>query len=226
MKTSALATLSSASTSTRLRERWIKAFLAASRLCMGFPVETLEGALGGISTGDVRRVLRKIDFIQDAPALHAIFGDEESCRYLPSPATSSVEETRVQLSQWASPEGGAEWAICATPDGPALGRAALLPVRPKLFEAAIMMAPAARGRGLALTAMAAALAHAFDHLGARRIFADIDPDNTPSLKLFEKLGFQREAYLREEWETHIGVRDTIIMALIKSDPQDWRRFTD
>ena len=170
--------------------------------------------------------IRNIRHHEDAAALHSIFGDEESCRYLPTPATKSVEETRERLIDWAAPEGGAEWAVCEARDGPALGRVLLSPVRDGVLEAAIGIVPAARGKALALKAMAAALAHAFDKLSARRIIADIDSDNTPSLTLFEKLGFRREAYFRQDYKTHIGVRDTVIMGLIKSDPQDWRVFVE
>ncbi|MEL6213178.1 MAG: GNAT family N-acetyltransferase [Pseudomonadota bacterium] len=168
--------------------------------------------------------LRPLTPHQDAAALHALFGDEESCRYLPAPATNSVVETRERLIAWAPPAGGAQWAVCETPDGPALGRVLLLPVRPRVFEAAIGVVPAARGKGLALQAVAAALAHAFSELAARGLIAEIDPDNTPSLKLFAALGFRREAFFHEDFETHIGVRDTVIMGLIKSDPPLWRKF--
>jgi len=63
------------------------------------------------------------------------------------------------------------------------------------------------------------LAHAFDTLGLRRLYADIDPDNTASIRLVEALGFQLEGRLREAWETHIGVRDSLIYGLTRSDWQ-------
>ncbi len=55
------------------------------------------------------------------------------------------------------------------------------------------------------------------NLSARRVMADTDPDNIGSIKLLEKLGFQREGYLREEWETHIGVRDSLIFGLLRNE---------
>ena len=85
-----------------------------------------------------------------------------------------------------------------------------------------MIAPAARGRNLAARGLAQGIDFVFDKKGARRIFADIDPENTASIRVFEKLGFLREGVLRAEWETHIGVRDSLIMGLTAFDPRPWR----
>ena len=38
-------------------------------------------------------IVRPIDPEADGPALHAIFGDEESCRYLTRPASQGIAET-------------------------------------------------------------------------------------------------------------------------------------
>ena len=44
-------------------------------------------------------------------------------------------------------------------------------------------------------------------------------DNAPSIGLVERLGFALEGRLRAEWETHIGVRDTLIYGLLRDE---WR----
>ncbi|MEO1136439.1 MAG: GNAT family protein, partial [Pseudomonadota bacterium] len=112
--------------------------------------------------------------------------------------------------------------IVESDDGPALGRVTLIPRGSGVWEAGITLSPAAQGRGLAYGAMAEALDHIFDGRSARRVFADIDPDNTPSIQLFERLGFQHEGRLRAVWVTHLGVRDSIMMGLIDGDPKPWR----
>lgn len=168
-------------------------------------------------------VLRPLDPDRDGPALHAIFGDEECCRYMTKPANASIEETVRDLKRWTQGLEQTSWAIIAEADGVALGRAALFPGgQQDVWEAAVMVVPAAQGRGLATTAMGEALDHAFDRLGARRVYVDIDPDNTPSIRVFEKLGFQHEGVLRAAWKTHIGLRDSVIMGLLESDPRPWR----
>ena len=55
--------------------------------------------------------------------------------------------------------------------------------------------------------------------GQRRVFADTDPENVSSLALLERLGFRREGLLRGEWATHLGVRDSVILGLLRDE---WR----
>lgn len=167
-------------------------------------------------------MLRLLDPDRDGPLLHAVFGDPACCRYMLDDATSSVEETVRLLIDWTKGTEDTSWAIVESDDGPALGRVTLIPRGPEVWEAGITLSPAAQGRGLAHGAMADALDHIFDDRGARRVFADIDPDNTPSIQLFERLGFQHEGRLRAAWKTHLGVRDSIMMGLIDADPRLWR----
>lgn len=167
-------------------------------------------------------MLRLFDPDRDGPALHAIFGDEESCRYMTGPAVATAEETVSQLKKWNEGTETTTWAIVEREDGEALGRVTMIPRGPNVFEAGIMLAPRAQGRGLAFGALCNALDIVFDARGARRVYADIDPDNTPSIRLFERAGFQREGVLRAAWETHIGVRDSVIMGLISSDSRPWK----
>lgn len=165
--------------------------------------------------------LRPLDPERDGSALHAIFGDEESCRFLPHRAKESVAQTVSMLRSWTDGYEDTSWAIVEGADGPAVGRVALYRpgADPEIWEAAIMIAPAARGRGLAAPAMARALDRVFAEKGARRVFADIDPENAASIRLFERLGFSLEGRLRAHWRTHIGVRDSFIYALLAADPR-------
>jgi RimJ/RimL family protein N-acetyltransferase len=167
-------------------------------------------------------VLRPLDPDRDAEALHAIFGDEESCRYMTEPAYQSVAETREKLKKWTAGVEDTSWAVCESVDGPALGRISLFTGGRDVWEAACMIAPAARGKNLAARALEQAIDYVFDVKRARRIFADVDPDNIPSIRVFEKLGFRHEGVLKANWVTHIGVRDSVILALVDTDPRPWR----
>lgn len=63
--------------------------------------------------------------------------------------------------------------------------------------------------GYMTEALRALMAYAFVELGLHRVEASVMPSNTPSLRVLEKLGFQKEgyskAYLRinGKWEDHI-----------------------
>lgn len=168
-------------------------------------------------------ILRPLDPDRDGEALHTIFGDEESCVYMTGPAYKTAAETVENLRKWTTGLEDSSWAVCESADGPALGRIALIPRGRDVWEAACMIAPAARGKNLAARALAIVIDEAFEKRGARRIFADIDPDNIASIRTFEKLGFAREGVLRGNWETHIGVRDSVILGLLRTDPRPWRK---
>ena len=168
-------------------------------------------------------MLRLLDPERDGPALHAIFGDEDCCTYLADPATKSVAETVSLLKKWNEGTEKTTWAIVEEPEGDALGRATLIPRERDIWEIGIMLCPKAQGRGLAAKALGEIIDEGFDTRGARRIFADIDTDNTPSIRLFERLGFQREGVLRGTWVTHIGERDSVIFGLLRSDNRVWAR---
>jgi ribosomal-protein-alanine N-acetyltransferase len=66
------------------------------------------------------------------------------------------------------------------------------------------------GRGIIPTALALAVDHAFASGGLHRIEVNIRPENVPSRRVVEKLGFRQEAYherylhIDGDWRDHIG----------------------
>ncbi|RYD51570.1 MAG: N-acetyltransferase, partial [Sphingomonadales bacterium] len=83
-------------------------------------------------------------------------------------------------------------------------------------EIGYALARAHWGLGYAAEAVTRMIGQIFDE-GQRRIYADTDPDNAASRALLERLGFKLEGYLRAEWETHIGVRDTTLYGLLREE---------
>jgi ribosomal-protein-alanine N-acetyltransferase len=57
----------------------------------------------------------------------------------------------------------------------------------------------------------------FQDLGLHRLQAFIHPDNAPSLKLIEKLGFRREGLLRENLRVSEEWRDDLLYARLSTD---------
>ncbi|MFI5840738.1 GNAT family N-acetyltransferase [Catenuloplanes sp. NPDC051500] len=66
------------------------------------------------------------------------------------------------------------------------------------------------GRGIIPTALALTVDHAFGAAGLHRIEVNIRPENRPSRRVVEKLGFREEAYharymhIDGHWRDHIG----------------------
>lgn len=179
--------------------------------------------------------LRPINPAQDAPALHNVFGDEEQSRYLLKPACKTVAETQALLEKYGRESSPTRWVI-ETDAGEVAGTIALFSDDGgwsaetgyeigREWEIGFMMCPAFQGRGMMYKAACQAL-EIFDPLvKPRRIFADIDPDNTASIRLCERLGFRYEGTLRNRWHTHIGVHDAVMMSLIEGDLRPWRSTT-
>jgi [ribosomal protein S5]-alanine N-acetyltransferase len=71
------------------------------------------------------------------------------------------------------------------------------------------------GRGIVPTALALVVDHAFAEGGLHRIEVNIRPDNLPSRRVVEKLGFRQEAYhhrylhIDGDWRDHLGYAMTV-----------------
>ena len=158
-------------------------------------------------------VLRPLEF-SDAAALFTAHGDEQTHHYWSGPAHANVDETARHIAETLALPGAHVWAITEA-GGEALGRIALFAPRAGVGEIGVIMRREATGRGLASKALKLVEDYAFGPLGLHRLAADIDPDNSSSISLFLRAGFEREGLLRGNWKTHLGVRDSVIMAKLR-----------
>lgn len=163
-----------------------------------------------------RLVLRQLR-ATDAAALFAVLSDAELMTWWSSGPHRSLAETEAYVARNAAEgQGWLCWAITAGNDE-ALGWVILMDGKPGVGEVGYILHRDRWGAGLAREAVACVVAHGFTEGGLRRIFADTDPDNRESIALLEALGFRREGHLRGEWETHIGVRDSLIFGLLRDE---------
>lgn len=169
-----------------------------------------------------RLVLRALR-IEDAEALSPALCDSENVRFWLRPAVESIGEVQDILRRNISSSGVQSFAICerqaSIEDGslPALGWVILMDRREECAEIGYMTCPHAQGRGLAREAVARVLDYAFEERALRRVYADTDPENEPSVALLEALGFEFEGRLRADWKTHLGIRDTALYAKLRAD---------
>ena len=160
--------------------------------------------------------------LADAEALHHAYRDPELMRWWSSAPQLTIEDTRAYIApregrdwqSWAITLGGGEEGGDVT-----IGTLAAHPHRPHVWEIGYLLTRDHWGHGYAGEAVTALIDLLFGTARARRVYADVDPDNTRSLALLDRLGFQREGLLRAEWETHIGVRDSVILGLLANE---WR----
>ena len=163
-----------------------------------------------------RLILRPLR-IEDAEALHPMYSDAEANTYGSHPATTTIEESRARLAKAIADTAWRAWAVTLKGDDTAIGTVASYEKRQgKVTEIGYVLKRDYWGRGFVTEAVAALIDLLFAE-GQRRVFADTDPDNKPSIAVLKRLGFTLEATLRAEWETHIGVRDSLIWGLLEDE---------
>lgn len=74
-----------------------------------------------------------------------------------------------------------------------------------------------RNNGYMYEAMQKVVEYGFEELKLNRIEACISPDNIPSRKLIEKLGFEEEGTLRQHYKSKGKIYDSVIYSKLKSD---------
>lgn len=163
-----------------------------------------------------RLVLRQLT-VDDGVELFKTLSDEQVMQYWSSGPHRTVDETTTYL-QWNADTGMGHkcWAITRE-GGAAMGWVILIPHRPANFELGYILGREHWRQGFVTEAASAALDYAFGELAARRVMADADPDNLASIRTIERLGFRQEGHLREEWETHIGIRDSLIFGILRNE---------
>lgn len=163
----------------------------------------------------------------DAAALHAGYGDAELMRWWATPPHASVEETRAYLvgdedddTDEEEEEGEDAWqGWTVTLDGTPIGTLSAGVRRKGVVEIAYLLLRRHWGQGFGREMVAALVRLLVEEEGARRLYADVDPDNGASVALLEGLGFTLEGRLRQSWDSHIGIRDSLIYALLADE---WR----
>ena len=79
------------------------------------------------------------------------------------------------------------------------------------------------GQGYLTEALRLALRHAFGRLKLQRVEANIQPDNTASIRLVKRAGFTREGFLRRYLKEGGRWRDHERWAIVREDWRDGRR---
>jgi [ribosomal protein S5]-alanine N-acetyltransferase len=158
----------------------------------------------------------------DAQALFAIWSDAQAMRYFSFPAMSHLDEARDRIARKLRTATDGEAFICVIElqsTGEVVGDCALFHADEQCLRAEIGFSLQRRhwGSGYMSEAASALLEHAFGAVRLRRIEADIDPRNTASARLLERLGFVKEGLLRERWMVDGEVSDSALYGLLARD---------
>lgn len=162
---------------------------------------------------------------RDADDLFALHSDLRVMRYWSHPPWTERTQAVERIAQLEQDRETVElypWVITLADADRLIGTVSLFSVNRAQFRGEIGYALAAAqwGKGYATEALHLAIAIAFDALGLKRLEADIDPRNTGSCRLVERVGFVREGVLRERWHVAGEVTDSAIYGLVRSDRRD------
>ena len=166
------------------------------------------------------RLAMRPQTVADAAALFEAYSDAGLMTFWSSAPHDSVEQTKDYLRARDQPSDWRGWTMIERAPGAIVGTLAAGIVRPGVAEIGYLVLRRFWGRGYAREGVSRLIDLLFADEGHRRIMADTDPDNAASNGLLERLGFTCEGRLRAAWETHIGVRDSFIWALLRDE---WRR---
>lgn len=164
----------------------------------------------------------------DRDALGAYCCDPEVTRYLPFAALddAGLDARLERLVKGTSPNApGEHLALAVELDGAMIGDLMLRfterhdpGAAPSIAELGWVFAPPYGGRGLATEAARALVAMAFGHYPLHRLYAQLDPRNTASARLCERLGMRHEAHTREDYpDRDGGWSDTAVYGLLRRE---------
>ncbi len=160
----------------------------------------------------------------DAPALFAVFGDPEVCRYWSRPPLAHVDDARALQAEIAASFAARslfQWGIAERDTGALVGTCTLasLSTAHARAEVGFALARARWGRGYVAEALPAMVRFAFATLGLHRLEADADPRNAASIRALERVGFVREGHQRERYWMSDEWQDAVLFGLLR---RDWR----
>lgn len=176
-----------------------------------------------------RLVLRAPQF-EDAAAMFQVMSNPDVMRYFGSAPMQTLTEATERIADMQAAfqqQQGIRWIMTKRGSDQLIGSCGFWRLIKPHFRAEIGYELAAEewGQGLMPEALRAALTFGFGPMGLHSVEAQIDPDNSGSRRVLEKLGFVQEAYFRESfYEPRLErFTDTAVFSLVKTDWQSLAR---
>ena len=144
--------------------------------------------------------------MDDAAEMYKILSNDDAMRYWSSAPHSDFAQTQAWVADMvaATAKGSEDFIIEI--DGRVAGKVGAY----RLPEFGYILRPDFWGRGIATEAVSAFLWHIYQtRPDITALTTDIDPRNTASVRLMEKLGFRETGRAERTFETHIGWCDSV-----------------
>ena len=170
------------------------------------------------------RLLLRAHRLDDMESLLDYYSDPDVARYIPwQPWSRDEAEVHIHKRVERTEIDGHDSALALVVEREQrrIGDVVLWPADETLARGEMGWAfhPAVAGHGYATEAARALIGIAFETYGMRRVIAQLDSRNAASARLCERVGMQREAYLRQDVWTKGEWTDNVIYGLLASE---WR----
>lgn len=170
-----------------------------------------------------RRLILRMIQAQDADAVFRYRSNEEVNQYqgwIPK----TIEEVHYFISHKVAKEMNlpgtwAQWVIIRKDTQQVIGDIGIhfLPADSFQTELGCTLDHLQQGNGYATEALSETINYLFGELNKHRIIASIDPRNHASIRLFERLGFRREAHFKESILMDGEWVDDLVYAILKDE---------
>ncbi|HEV7746241.1 MAG TPA: GNAT family protein [Pyrinomonadaceae bacterium] len=160
--------------------------------------------------------------MEDVDDFYAVYSNPQVMRYWSTPPLADKEAASKLISEIqrdVEAQQILKWGIALRPDDKFIGSITLFNADFTHRRAEIGYAQGRPywGNGYMQEALTAVITYAFAKLNLHRIEADVDPRNDGSVRTLERLGFQREGYLRERWQVNGEIQDAFWYGLLRPD---------
>jgi [ribosomal protein S5]-alanine N-acetyltransferase len=148
-----------------------------------------------------RLVLRQLRET-DAEEMLFLRSDAQVQRFVNRPLLSTLNEAAEYILHINTLIGKNEvvlWGITLKPDDKIVGYACIWKLETENYRAELgyVLHPAHHRRGIMKEALESVIEYAFKQVGLHTITADVNPVNVASIELLKHLGFEQEAYFKE-----------------------------
>jgi [ribosomal protein S5]-alanine N-acetyltransferase len=159
---------------------------------------------------------------RDLPNLLAFNVDDEVTRYLPYATWQNMNDAQAwyrRMKGMQEAGGTLQFVIVDRASAAAIGTCLLFKYDQASARAELgyVLSRAYWGSGTMREALTGLIDHAFGPMALRRLEAEIDPRNTASAALLQRLGFMQEGLLRQRWFTKGALSDSGLYGLLRDD---------
>ncbi len=187
-----------------------------------FNIEINDGVFDSFPVLKTDRLILRSFEIEDAPYLFSMRTDDKVMQYVDSTRPKKLKDTEekiVQMKNDFDHKKGISWAITSKKSNKVIGYAGLWRLWKEHLRAEIgyLLHPEFWGHGIMFEALTIILTFSFQKLQLHSIEANVNEQNIVSMTLLRRLGFQKEAFFRENYYFEGRFLNSVIFCLLEQD---------